>query len=72
MNQTTMLNALIAKRHPKPVCDSCLGDYLALSRQQVSAAAYHLRVRRIIERSVGRCSGCCSRRTVTGLAAPAG
>jgi hypothetical protein len=58
--------AFVARRGPRPVCDDCVADYLALSRKQVVTAARFKRSGEV-RRFTGRCSGCCTERKVTVL-----
>ena len=63
------VSAFIAWRAPDPLCDACVADYLALSRRQVSDASHNVRGDGGFQRFHGRCSGCCTDRMVTMLAA---
>jgi hypothetical protein len=60
------IGRLVACRAPRPICDACLADHLALSARQVAAAASRLRHDPGFSRFTGRCSGCCTARRVTG------
>ena len=67
MTRFQSMRAVVAGHLSGALCDACVGDRLALSREQVSAAgragARGLAFRRLL----GRCSGCCTMRTVTRL-----
>ena len=62
------VHAFVALRAPRPICDDCVADYLALSRKQVLAAAFRFKQLRAVRRFTGRCSGCCTNRRVNLLA----
>ena len=61
------VRAFIVWRAAKPTCDACAADYLALTRKQVCAANYRVGRDAAIHRFAGRCSGCCTSRTVTAF-----
>ena len=63
------VSAFITRRAPEPVCDACVADHLALSPSQVSRASARVRTRDGFRRFAGRCSGCCTDRTVMLVAA---
>lgn len=62
------VQTFVARRAPKPICDECVADYLALSRRQVVAAAFRFKRGAELRRFTGRCSGCCTNRRVNVLA----
>jgi hypothetical protein len=61
------MNAVVSTHPRGPLCDACVGDRLALSREQVSAAGRAGARGLAFVRLLGRCSGCCTIRTVTRL-----
>jgi len=67
MQVTAKLEALIAGRAPKAICDACLSDYLAISRARICSAALTLSNGDAYRRFAGQCSGCCTTRTVTRM-----
>ena len=71
MRLNQRVSAFLAWRAPEPICEACVADHLALSRRQVSTAAAATTVRSDgrFRRFTGRCSGCCTDRRVTALAA---
>jgi hypothetical protein len=62
------VRAFVVRRAPRPICDDCLADHLALSRKQVCSAKPVPQEDGRFRRFLGRCSGCCTKRTVTVLA----
>lgn len=58
------VRTFVLKRAPRPVCDECVADHLALSRRQVVTASRFI-VDGEVRRFTGRCSGCCTNRKVT-------
>jgi hypothetical protein len=65
MSLRDKVSAFISGRAPKPICDACVADHLALSRRQVAAAGCTVQQGQGFKRLAGRCSGCCANRTVT-------
>ncbi len=63
------VQAIVVGRAPRPICDSCLADHLFVTRKQVRAAAAWLNDEFTLQRSTGQCSGCCTNRSVTAMAA---
>ncbi len=64
----TLLQAVqefVGSRALKPICDDCIADHLAMSRSQVGAAIRKITGGGELRRLIGRCSGCCTNRTVT-------
>ncbi len=72
MRVTVKLEALIAGRAPKAICDACLSDYLAISRARIRSAALTLSNGETYRRFAGQCSSCCTTRTVTRLQSDSG
>jgi hypothetical protein len=68
MTLNEKVRRFVVARAPRPICDDCLADHLALSRRQVSAVQPSLMESGTFQRIVGRCSGCCTHRKVTVLA----
>jgi hypothetical protein len=67
MTLKDQVTAFVSRRAPKAVCDNCIADHLATSRRQVSAVAPSLKIEGLFLRVRGRCSGCCTLRTVTAI-----
>ena len=59
------VRTFVTRRAPRAICDHCVADHLALSRRQVCSAAPAFREQGAFRRFTGRCSGCCTNRTVT-------
>jgi hypothetical protein len=58
------VRTFVMQRAPRPICDECVADHLALRRKQVSAAGVRI-LPAGFSRYSGRCSGCCTSRVVT-------
>jgi hypothetical protein len=62
------IGSFVIRRAPRPICDHCIADHLALEPRQASAAGQRLKLDRSFDRFTGKCSGCCTWRKVTVLA----
>lgn len=71
MGRREAVRGLLRQRAARAICDTCVGDYLALSRRQVAAARSGLAHEPGFASFVGRCSGCCTSRLVTIMDAAA-
>lgn len=68
MGQREAVRRFLWQRMPRAICDACVGDYLSLSRRQVTAARNGIRLSAGLATLTGQCSGCCTTRAVTLLA----
>jgi hypothetical protein len=62
------ITQFVSSRSRLPICDACVADHLALQIRQVSSAVRSIDAERL-KRYKGRCSGCCTSRTVMEEAA---
>ena len=67
MPHREIVSAFLHRRGSRATCDACIGDHVALCVRQVGAAILALRQRAELRRIRGRCSGCCTQRTVSVL-----
>ncbi len=65
MTLSQQVEAFVAGREAKPICDACVADHLAMTRRQATAALNRSHGDRCLHRFDGRCSGCCTNRRVS-------
>jgi hypothetical protein len=67
MTRFQRMSAVVSTHKRGALCDACVGDRLSLSREQVSVAGRAGARGLAFLRLLGRCSGCCTIRTVNRL-----